>query len=131
MIFKSWFLCKSLYTIKCSSLLVNIDYKIGTDDIVPNIRLKAVSMMPDLKAVLQMSEDPSLLGKLKETLHRIKNSETDRDVQSAIESVIPEMAEQRKVRKSSLERINKFFISFFNKSCSDAQYSIMILIYHR
>jgi hypothetical protein len=92
-------------------MLVNIDYKIQTDDIVPNIRLKAVSMMPDLKAVLQMSEDPSLLGKLEETLNRIKHSETDRDVQSAIESVIPEMAkigvvfkaEQRKVRKSSLD----------------------------
>ncbi|XP_021947193.2 serine/threonine-protein phosphatase 4 regulatory subunit 4 [Folsomia candida] len=62
-----------------------------TDDNIPNIRLKAVNMMPDLKGVLQMSEDATLLKKLEETLVKIKNSENDRDVQNAIEAVIPVM----------------------------------------
>lgn len=48
-------------------------------------------MMPDLKGVLQMSEDATLLKKLEETLVKIKNSENDRDVQNAIEAVIPVM----------------------------------------
>lgn len=56
--------------------------------------------MPDLKAVLQMSEDARLLRKLEETLAKIKSSENDRDVQNAIESVIPEMAKVGVVFKS-------------------------------
>jgi len=54
--------------------------------------MKAVAMMPDLKMVLNMSDNPLLLKKLEDTLIRIKNSETDRDVQSVIDAVIPEMA---------------------------------------
>ncbi len=76
--------------------------------------MKAVSMMPEMKAVLQMSEDPSLLKKLEETLIKIKNSENDRDVQDAIDSVIPIMAQigvvlkkDKKVSKVNIQRNNK------------------------
>lgn len=87
-----------------------------TEDQVANIRLKAVNMMPDLKAALNMSENPELLKKLEDTLTRIKNSESDRDVMSAIESVIPEMAKMGVVFKND-KRVGGFSCRILDDGC--------------
>jgi predicted transcriptional regulator len=47
--------------------------------------------MPDMKSTLRPADDETLLKKLESAAIKIRNSETDRDVQDAIQEAIQDM----------------------------------------
>ncbi|XP_017767087.1 PREDICTED: uncharacterized protein LOC108555782 isoform X4 [Eufriesea mexicana] len=58
------------------------------EDPVANIRLKVVSLLPQLKSLLQIPADKKLLTVLESTLAHLINSEKDRDVLAMLSSVV-------------------------------------------
>ena len=53
--------------------------------------MKVAGLMPDMKSTLRPVDDETLLKKLEAVATKIRNSETDRDVQEAIQAAIEEM----------------------------------------
>ncbi|KAK9293417.1 hypothetical protein QLX08_011632 [Tetragonisca angustula] len=61
------------------------------EDSVANIRMKVVSLMPQLKSLLRLPADKKLLTVLEATLTHLINSEKDRDVVAELTSVIKKL----------------------------------------
>ncbi|KAK1134181.1 hypothetical protein K0M31_011962 [Melipona bicolor] len=61
------------------------------EDSVANIRMKVVSLMPQLKSLLRIPADKKLLTLLEATLSHLINSEKDRDVVAELTSVIKKL----------------------------------------
>ncbi|XP_043514034.1 serine/threonine-protein phosphatase 4 regulatory subunit 4-like isoform X2 [Frieseomelitta varia] len=61
------------------------------EDTVANIRMKVVSLMPQLKSLLRLPADKKLLTVLEATLTHLINSEKDRDVVAELTSVIKKL----------------------------------------
>ena len=62
-------------------------------DSVANIRLKVVSLLPQLKALLVLPADSAHLLQLEETIKELLVVETDRDVLGALQTSIHHLAE--------------------------------------
>ncbi|XP_033353548.1 serine/threonine-protein phosphatase 4 regulatory subunit 4-like isoform X3 [Bombus vosnesenskii] len=58
------------------------------EDPVANIRMKVISLLPQLKSMLRMPADKKLLTLLESTITHLINSEKDRDVLAELSSVI-------------------------------------------
>lgn len=59
-----------------------------TEDPVANIRMKVVSMLPQLKAMLRMPNDKKLLAMLEGNVRTLMSLEKDRDVVYTLTNVI-------------------------------------------
>ena len=74
-----------------------------SQDSVANIRLKVVSLLPQLKGLLVMPGDSSLLLHLEDTIKELLVVETDRDVLGSLQTSIQHLAEI----ETALEGISK------------------------
>ncbi|XP_012145713.1 serine/threonine-protein phosphatase 4 regulatory subunit 4 isoform X4 [Megachile rotundata] len=63
------------------------------EDNVPNIRLKVVSLLPQLKSQLRMPTDKKLLTALEATIRHLRNSEKDRDVLATLSEALQKLDE--------------------------------------
>lgn len=63
------------------------------EDSVPNIRLKVVSLLPQLKSQLRMPTDKKLLTALETTIRHLRNSEKDRDVLTTLAETLQKLEE--------------------------------------
>ncbi|XP_054008631.1 serine/threonine-protein phosphatase 4 regulatory subunit 4-like isoform X1 [Hylaeus anthracinus] len=70
------------------SVLLNL-----AEDPVANIRIKVVSLLPQLKSQLWMPTDKKLLTALETTIGHLMNSEKDRDVIAVLASVVRKLNE--------------------------------------
>ncbi|XP_048270617.1 serine/threonine-protein phosphatase 4 regulatory subunit 4 isoform X2 [Bombus terrestris] len=61
------------------------------EDPVANIRMKVISLLPQLKSMLRMPADKKLLTLLESTITHLINSEKDRDVLAELSSVIKKL----------------------------------------
>lgn len=61
------------------------------EDPVANIRMKVISLLPQLKSMLRMPTDKKLLTLLESTITHLINSEKDRDVLAELSSVIKKL----------------------------------------
>ncbi|XP_060811775.1 serine/threonine-protein phosphatase 4 regulatory subunit 4-like isoform X2 [Bombus pascuorum] len=61
------------------------------EDSVANIRMKVISLLPQLKSMLRMPADKKLLTLLESTITHLINSEKDRDVLAELSSVIKKL----------------------------------------
>ncbi|XP_057326164.1 serine/threonine-protein phosphatase 4 regulatory subunit 4-like isoform X4 [Microplitis mediator] len=64
-----------------------------SDDPIANIRLKLVSLLPTLKSYLRLPSDKKLLSSFESSVRNLMNNEKDRDVISALTSVIRQLDE--------------------------------------
>lgn len=63
------------------------------EDHVANIRLKVVSLLPQLKSQLWIPTDAKLLSALETTIGHLMNSEKDRDVIAVLTTVVRKLNE--------------------------------------
>ncbi|XP_029051751.2 serine/threonine-protein phosphatase 4 regulatory subunit 4-like isoform X3 [Osmia bicornis bicornis] len=82
-IFSSVYFKEHFYTV-----LLNL-----AEDSVPNIRLKVVSLLPQLKSQLRMPTDKKLLTALETTIRHLRNSEKDRDVLTTLAETLQKLEE--------------------------------------
>lgn len=61
------------------------------EDPVPNIRMKVVSLLPQLKSLLRIPGDKKLLTALESTVAHVINSEKDRDVLAQLTIAIKQL----------------------------------------
>lgn len=63
------------------------------EDPVANIRLKVVSLLPQLKSQLWIPTDKKLLSSLESVVRHLTNNEKDRDVLSVLKNVMQKLEE--------------------------------------
>ena len=74
-----------------------------SQDAVPNIRLKVVSLLPQLKSLLVLPADSAHLLHLEDTIKELLVVETDRDVLGALQTSIHHLASCQKGRWTKVE----------------------------
>ena len=57
-------------------------------DAVPNVRLRLVTLLPQVRATLQLPEDGQLLTKIESAIKELLLTEADRDVLAALQVIL-------------------------------------------
>ncbi|XP_044595506.1 serine/threonine-protein phosphatase 4 regulatory subunit 4-like isoform X2 [Cotesia glomerata] len=80
-----------------------------SEDPIANIRLKLVSLLPTLKSYIRLPSDKKLLSSFESSVRNLMNNEKDRDVISALTTVIRKLDEidVRHEGQSSSVKLNK------------------------
>lgn len=84
------------------------------EDPVANIRMKVISLLPQLKSMLRMPADKKLLTLLESTITHLINSEKDRDVLAELSSVI--------------KNLDDISLKYDGRAVSNIQYNSLLLL---